>query len=212
VCLSYHRRPMRTLRSALDSLAHTFASGVLDAIRGASIEDLLAESGGAPVRRSPGRPRGTGLTWSESGVDPIARPSRKARKTKGGRLARRSPQDIAKAVEQVVALVKKHKDGLRSEQIRNLLKLDRREVPRILTTAVASKKLKAKGQKRATTYSVGGSTSTTAKPKPSRKAKNVKARKKSAAPKKKGKASTKKRPTEASSQPTGGSSGSEEVT
>ena len=124
------------LRSALDALAQTFASSVLAAIRSASIDDLLAEAGGArPVH--PGK----------------AAPSPKpASKTRGGRLARRSAADIEKALASVVALVKKTKGGLRSEQIRKQLGLDVREVPRILKTGLSTKKLKAKGHKRATVY------------------------------------------------------------
>ncbi len=76
--------PNTSLRSALDSLAHSFASGVLAAIRAASIDDLLAESGGG-ARRGAGRPRGC--------VGP------EAKTTKSGRLARRSAEDIAKAVD-----------------------------------------------------------------------------------------------------------------
>jgi len=124
-----------SLRSALDALAHSFASGVLAAIREASIDDLLAESGGGARRGA--RPRGGGTG---------------AKTTKSGRLARRSAKDIAKAVDQVVTLVKKSKTGMRSEEIKKALGLDVREVPRILKTAVQTKKLKAKGQKRATTY------------------------------------------------------------
>jgi hypothetical protein len=130
-----------SLRSALDTLAQSFASGVLAAIRTASIEDLLAESGGT-ARRASGGPRG--------GTNPN---NSKAKTTKGGRLARRTAEDIARVVAQVVALVKKSRTGLRSEEIKKSLGLDVREVPRILKTAVKSRKLKAKGQKRATTYS-----------------------------------------------------------
>jgi hypothetical protein len=134
--------PNTSLRSALDSLDHSFAVGVLAAIRGASIEDLLAESGGA-ARRGPGRPQRGGTTSGNP----------KAKTTKGGRLARRNAEEIAKAVEGVVALVKKSKTGLRSEEIKKALGLDTREVPRILKTALQTKKLKSKGQKRATVYS-----------------------------------------------------------
>lgn len=128
--------PMATssLRSALNDLASTFTTGVLAAIRAASIEDLLEESSGS--RRSAR----------------AAAPTRAV--GKGGRLARRSADQIAKAIEQVVSLVKKNKGGLRSEQIRKQLDLDVREVPRILKTAVATKKLKSRGQKRATVYFV----------------------------------------------------------
>jgi hypothetical protein len=117
---------------------------VLEAIRGASLEDLQAEGGSGGSRRGPGRaaPGGTGS----------GNPGKK--KTKDGRLVRRSAEDIEKAVAQVVALVKQSKTGLRSEEIKKKLGLDRREVPRILRTAVESKRLKSRGQKRATVYSV----------------------------------------------------------
>jgi hypothetical protein len=85
---------------------------------------------------------------------PVSSP--KAKTTEGGRFARRSADDIGKAVDQVVALVKQSKAGLRSEEIKKMLGLDRREVPRILKTALETKKLKAKGQKRATTYFAAG--------------------------------------------------------
>ena len=43
---------------------------------------------------------------------------------------------------------------MRAEQIRQVLKLDKRELPRVLAEGLKTKKLKSKGQKRATTYSV----------------------------------------------------------
>jgi hypothetical protein len=129
------------LRSNLAVLAQSFANAVLAAIRGASLEELLAESGGG-VRRGPGRPRRSGTTSAA----PSSRRS-------SGRLARRSPEQIAKALDQVVALVKGKKDGLRAEQIRAALKMESKEMPRVLKEGLAKKKLKARGQKRATTYS-----------------------------------------------------------
>jgi hypothetical protein len=140
---------MPTLRSSLDALASSFASNVLAAIRGASLQELLAESGGAP-RRGPGRPRGSSTKTTATAARASATT---AKKTKGGRLARRSPADIARALDAVVILVRKSKAGLRSEEIRKALKLDVREVPRVLKEGLAKKKIEAKGQKRATTYS-----------------------------------------------------------
>jgi hypothetical protein len=127
------------LRSNLAIIAAQFAAAVLDAIRGASLEELLAEAGAGPSRRGPGRPRGSTSASS----------SRRS----SGRLARRSPEQIAKALDQVVALVKGKKDGLRAEQIREALKMQSKEMPRVLKEGLAKKRLKAKGQKRATTYS-----------------------------------------------------------
>ena len=86
-------------------------------------------------------------TWANGKAAPVS-----ARVTHSGRLQRRSPEDIAKALDQVVSLVKGKKDGLRAEQIRIALKMQSKEMPRILKEGLDKKKLKAKGQKRATTY------------------------------------------------------------
>jgi hypothetical protein len=136
---------MPTLRSTLHDLANSFASSVLQAIRGASLEELLGEAGGG-ARRGPGRP-----PKSTAGATASTTP----RGRKPGRLARRSPEQIAKALDQVIALVKSKKDGLRAEQIRAALKMQSKEMPRVLQEGLAKKKLKAKGQKRATTYFLG---------------------------------------------------------
>jgi hypothetical protein len=134
-----------TLRSNIQAAAAVFTSSVLEAIRGASLEELLAESGGGAGKRGPGRPpRGlAGLTGGGG---------RRGRAARTGRLKRRSPEDIAQALDRVVSLVKKHKAGLRAEQIREQLRMQSKEMPRILKEGLSKRKLKAKGQKRATTY------------------------------------------------------------
>jgi hypothetical protein len=133
---------MASLRSALNDLASSFAESVLDAIRGASLQELVGETGGAP-RRGPGRPKASPI--SEGNGKP-------ARAARPGRLPRRSTEDIAKALEEVVALVRKSKTGLRAEQIRQQLDMQAKEMPRVLKEGLSTKKLKSKGQKRATTY------------------------------------------------------------
>jgi len=142
---------MAPLRSALDSLAANFASAVLEAIRGASLDELVGGSAG-PQRRGPGRPRRSSTTKNVPTGARASVPATPKAKIKGGRLARRSPADIAKTLGQIVALVKTRKAGLRSEEIRKALKLDVREVPRVLKEGLAKKTLKSKGQKRATVY------------------------------------------------------------
>ncbi|MBV9945571.1 MAG: hypothetical protein JOZ69_01835 [Myxococcales bacterium] len=67
-------------------------------------------------------------------------------------MRRRSPDDIAKALEQVHGLLKRKKDGLRAEQIRDELNMQSKEMPRVLAEGLAKRKLRKKGQKRATTY------------------------------------------------------------
>jgi hypothetical protein len=124
------------LRSALDALAEQFTSGVLAAIRAASLDELHAESGAARGRRAGG-----------GGEQPAT-----ARR-RSGRLARRSQAQIEETLAKVVAAVKATgAKGLRAEEIRKRLSLDVREVPRVLREGLATKKLKAKGRKRATTY------------------------------------------------------------
>jgi hypothetical protein len=135
---------MATLRSSLSDLASAFADSVLAAIRGASLDELLAESG-APAKRGPGRPKGA-VTGARK-ASPAS-----GRRSKSGRLPRRSAEDIAAELGKIVALVKKNKEGLRAEQIRVELGLQAKELPRILKEGLASKSLKSKGQKRATTY------------------------------------------------------------
>jgi hypothetical protein len=130
-----------TLHSQLSHLAASFANSVLAAIRAASLEELLAESG---TSRGKAHVR-TPAPAVANRISPVRR---------AGRLARRSPEQIAKTVEQVVTLVKKHKMGLRAEQIRAQLGLQAKEMPRVLKDGLAAKKLTSKGQKRATTYFV----------------------------------------------------------
>jgi hypothetical protein len=128
---------MPTLRSQLNDLANTFAASVLLAIRRVALEDFSGETEDAH-RRGAGRRR--------SAKAPPA-------KTRRGRLVRRSPEDIAKTLASIVSLLKGKKAGLRSEQIRDALKLDRRELPRVLRMGLAKKTIRAKGEKRATVYS-----------------------------------------------------------
>jgi hypothetical protein len=98
--------------------------------------------GGADGKRAPGRPPRA----------PAAAPAARAGRARSGRLPRRSSDDIAKSLAQIVALLKSKKDGLRSEQIRSALKMRPNEMPRILKDGIAKKALKSRGQKRATTY------------------------------------------------------------
>jgi hypothetical protein len=129
---------MPTLRSQLDSLAASFANAVVDAIRGASLHELVASDG----RASAARPT----------AGPVAK-SIGAKTTRTGRLKRRSSEDIGLVLDQVVSLVKKNKDGLRAEQIRTELSLQAKELPRVLKEGLRSKRLRKAGQKRATVYS-----------------------------------------------------------
>jgi hypothetical protein len=128
---------MQKLRDSIHHLAQDFAAGVLEAIRVASLQDILGESR-APKRKSmPGASR-------------LA--SRAAAGSSSKRLARRSSKDIAGVADGIVALVKKHHGGMRAEQIRAQLGIAKKEWMRPLEHALSSRKLTKKGEKRATTY------------------------------------------------------------
>jgi hypothetical protein len=135
---------MNTLKSRIDSLASAFASDVVRAIRSASLEELLGGMGGGSGR-VPARPA-RGAAALPVAAAPVPRTG------KGGRLARRSAEEITDTLDKVHGLLKASKGGLRAEQIRAALKLDVREMPRVLKEGLAPKKLASKGQKRATTY------------------------------------------------------------
>jgi hypothetical protein len=145
-----------TLRDTIDDFANTFAASILGALKSASLEELLALAGGgaaAPPAQSPARARRAKATRTAKAAAPVSAPkAARVVKTKGGRLRRRSAADIAKALAAVVALVKKNPKGLRAEQIRGQLKMESREMPRVLKEGLTKKLLKSRGQKRSTTY------------------------------------------------------------
>jgi hypothetical protein len=66
-------------------------------------------------------------------------------------LQRRTPEEIAKTLALVVAAVRAK--PMRAEEVQRFLKLDRRELPRVLGLGLKTKKLRKRGQKRATQYS-----------------------------------------------------------
>lgn len=149
---------MSSLRNTIESLASEFAASVLDALRSASIDELVDVAGrGTAGRRGPGRPR------SDAG-DSAAAASPK-RRGRGGRLGRRSAGDITRMIESIVDVLTKSASGLRAEQIRETLGVEAKELPRPLAEAISSGRITKSGQKRATTYfaGTGGSASGTAK-------------------------------------------------
>jgi hypothetical protein len=129
-----------TLRDRLNDLASMFASRVLEAIRGSSLEELLLQAspnGGQSVAKSFARARASG-----------------GARFGDGRLPRRSAHAIADVVEQIAALLRQHPGGLRAEQIREQLGLEAKELPRPLKEGLDTGRFSKAGQKRSTTYFV----------------------------------------------------------
>ena len=131
---------MSTLHQTINSLASEFAHSLLRALRNASLDEIIAETDAGHA--GGGRRRGR----------PAAAPAAGGARRGGGRLRRRSVTDINAVVTKIVALLKSNKKGLRAEEIRAKLGLDRREIPRPLAEALKKKLVSKKGKKRATTY------------------------------------------------------------
>ncbi len=148
---------MSNLRNTIESLASQFASSVLDALRSASIDELADVAGrGAPARRGPGRPRAESNDSSTTAAPASARRGAAGGgRGRGGRLGRRTQNDITRMVESIVDILAKNGGGLRSEQIRSALGVEAKELPRPLAEALSSGRVTKTGQKRATTYFAG---------------------------------------------------------
>lgn len=137
---------MSNLRSTIDRLASQFAGSIIEALRGASLDELMEVAGTRGGGRR-GRPGGV------SGAAALELASR--RRGRGGRLGRRTQEDIERMVDSIVELLQKSDGGLRAEQIREQLGVESKELPRPLADAVAAGRITKSGQKRATTYFVG---------------------------------------------------------
>jgi hypothetical protein len=147
------------LKTTIEQLAQELANGILAAIRSTPLDELLAGAGGSAssgggARRaaspSPGK-RGGASRSSRASEAPAVAETRSVAK-KGKRLPRRSANDIEQVVASIVGTLKGAKDGMRSEQLQSALKLDKREITRPLAFALAAKKIRKTGEKRATTY------------------------------------------------------------
>ena len=155
---------MSNLRSTIQGLASGFANSILEALRSASIDELVAVAGGgsggaaaAPVKRGPGRPP---KSASAAAPAPAAKSAPAATKRgRGGRLGRRSAGDITAMIDSIVSALSKASGGLRAEQIRSALGVEAKELPRPLADALAAGRITKTGQKRATTYFAGGAKS-----------------------------------------------------
>lgn len=65
---------------------------------------------------------------------------------------RRSPEELEKTVADILMLLARNEAGMRAEQLRAELGLDKKSMPGPLKMALASGKIRSEGQKRLTTY------------------------------------------------------------
>jgi hypothetical protein len=134
-----------SIQSLIQDLATKFASDVLDAVRSVSLEELAA------VTKS-------------SVPSAVELPSTKSLPRSSKRLGRRTQREIDKVVDRIVSLLGQHPKGLRAEELRTLLAIHRKELPRPLADALAGHKIVKSGQKRATTYRLVGGKAAAKKP------------------------------------------------
>lgn len=129
---------MTTLHSTINALAAAFADELLVAMRHASPEELL----------------------SETSVDHLSRRthhhSTNSHATRRTRI-RRSPEQLQKVAEQIVAIVKAHPKGINAEAIKAKMGIKSGNVgakvfTKPLAVALASTKVTKRGTRRATMY------------------------------------------------------------
>lgn len=140
---------MSTIRAQIDRLAAQFAGQIIEALRGASLDDLMAIAGNRGGTGRRGRPPGSGGGGVGAGLD-LGRP-----RGDGGRLGRRTADDIGRMIDGIVDLLSKNGGGMRAEQIRAALGVEAKELPRPLADALAAGRITKTGEKRATTYFAG---------------------------------------------------------
>lgn len=131
----------------LEAISRTFAAAVVDAMKRASLADILEASGSrsaarpanaptasTPAKRGPGRPR--------KDASPDAAPTRRVRGNPSAKLA---------AVNAIVAYVKAH-PGQPGEVIRKAVGLDRARWSPALRHCIDAQLLSRRGEKRAAKY------------------------------------------------------------
>jgi hypothetical protein len=134
-----------SLRSTVADLAEVFADRVLEALRSMSLDEVLGVSSRSATP-SKGR---TAMTPSRGQAN--GRMAAGAKESTGTRV-RRSTEDMEAVADRIVSLLRGHKEGMRTEQIRAELGLKRKDIARPIALALQAKRITKKGQKRATTY------------------------------------------------------------
>jgi hypothetical protein len=125
------------LRARIDAFVADISAAVrasaLDAVR-----EALGSPGSVPAKRGPGRP-----PKAVASDAPAAAPKR----------AKRTPEDVAKMGETVVAYVAKN-PGQSVEQIKKALGVEKKDLQLPMIRMIAAKKLKTTGERRGTKYFV----------------------------------------------------------
>lgn len=153
-----------SIQESMTAISGDIAEVVMEAIRELSLDDLMGSVVG-------GRSKATAKSSSK--------------KSSGGKRIRRSAEALQEVAEQIASFVRKHKDGVSAEQIREELGIERKDIPLPIAEALGQKLISKRGQKRATMYFAGSKAGGVKKPakKAAKKAAPKKASKKKKATK-----------------------------
>jgi hypothetical protein len=132
-----------------------------------------------------------GVVSGNGGTKAAAKSSSK-KTSSGGKRIRRSAEALQEVAEQIASYVRKHKDGVSAEQIREELGIERKDIPLPIAEALGQRLITKRGQKRATMYFAGSKAG--AGKKPAKKAAKKAAPKKASKKKKATKQSKSKSP------------------
>ena len=127
---------MPNLQSRLRSLADTFVSGVLGALRGASLSELTALTGGR-VAVSPGKRSAKGGAKQRGSA---------------GRRVRRSSDSVAELAARAAAFIKSSGGNVAVSDIAKGLGVDKDDISRPLAVALQQRQIRKTGEKRLTRY------------------------------------------------------------
>jgi hypothetical protein len=158
-----------TIESTLRSRVDAFVDDLYELIREAALESVRetlqdALAGGAAnagPRRKAGRPKAAKRKRRNKGVRKANAAAPKAKKS--GKRIRRSPEDLEKTANRILAYVTSH-PGQGVEKISKALNKPSKDLKRPIQILVGEKKLRTEGQKRGTTYFAGGKRATTKRP------------------------------------------------
>jgi hypothetical protein len=129
-----------SLQKKIGDLASQFALGIVNLLQDQPLSMLTGGASGGIV---------------STAEAPAPRRARRAAAASAG--GRRSPEQMAELIQQIVDAVRSNAEGLRSEQIQEKTGLAKREVVRPLQLALKQGFLRKTGEKRSTTYFVPGS-------------------------------------------------------
>ena len=127
------------LHATINELASQISHDLVRALRGASLDDIIAETSRSHVRHQTRSPQAAGT------------------RPKNGKRTRRSADQLQQLANHIIALVLKHPKGIKAEELKRAMgvapgNVGAKVFTKPLAVALASKKISKRGKRRATVY------------------------------------------------------------